>query len=119
MEALIVAHLTGGRAGTAEGGLVEEGNPFVGPHDWLQGGGKKIIVSTVQKFPYILEEIGSEHRGRSFAIIINEAHSSLTQGGKATAAISTALSKAGEEEDDETIEDVINRIMAAKEKAPR
>jgi type I restriction enzyme R subunit len=27
-------------------------------------GGKKIIISTVQKFPYILEEIGSEHRGR-------------------------------------------------------
>ncbi len=75
-------------------------------------GGKKIIISTVQKFPYILEEIGSEHRGKSFAIIIDEAHSS--QGGKAAAAMSTALSKAGEEEDDETIEDVINRIMTAK-----
>ena len=74
--------------------------------------GKKIIISTVQKFPYILEEIGSEHRGKSFAIIIDEAHSS--QGGKATAAMSTALAKAGEEEDDETIEDVINRIMTAK-----
>ncbi len=75
-------------------------------------GGKKIIVSTVQKFPYILEEIGSEHRGRSFAIIIDEAHSS--QGGKTSAAISTALSEAGQEEDDETIEDKINRIMEAK-----
>ncbi len=30
--------------------------------------GKKIIISTVQKFPFILDEIGSEHRGRSFAI---------------------------------------------------
>jgi type I restriction enzyme R subunit len=64
--------------------------------------GKKIIVSTVQKFPYILEEIGSEHRGRSFAIIIDEAHSS--QGGRTSAAISTALSEAGNEEDDETME---------------
>lgn len=64
-------------------------------------GGKKIIVSTVQKFPFILEEIGSEHRGRSFAIIIDEAHSS--QGGKTAAAMSTALSEAGQEEDDETI----------------
>ena len=27
-------------------------------------GGKKIIISTVQKFPFILDEIGSEHRGR-------------------------------------------------------
>ncbi len=41
--------------------------------------GKKIIISTVQKFPFILDEIGSEHRGRRFAIIIDEAHSS--QGG--------------------------------------
>ena len=41
--------------------------------------GKKIIISTVQKFPFILDEIGNEQRGRSFAIIIDEAHSS--QGG--------------------------------------
>ncbi len=78
--------------------------------------GKKIIVSTVQKFPFILDEIGSEHRGRSFAIIIDEAHSS--QGGKTAAALSTALSEAGQEEDDETIEDKINRIMEAKKLLP-
>src|SRR5262249_52015589 len=78
--------------------------------------GKKIIVSTVQKFPFILDEIGSEHRGKSFAIIIDEAHSS--QGGKASAAISTALSKAGEEEEEETFEDKINRIMEAKKLLP-
>ena len=78
--------------------------------------GKKIIVSTVQKFPYILEEIGHEHRGRSFAIIIDEAHSS--QGGRTAAAVSTALSEAGQEEDDETIEDKINRIMEAKKLLP-
>src|SRR5207253_10446506 len=28
--------------------------------------GKKIIISTVQKFPFIIDEIGSEHRGRRF-----------------------------------------------------
>ena len=38
--------------------------------------GKKIIISTVQKFPFILDEIGNEQRGRQFAIIIDEAHSS-------------------------------------------
>jgi type I restriction enzyme, R subunit len=79
-------------------------------------GGKKIIVSTVQKFPWILEDIGSVHRGQEFAIIIDEAHSS--QGGKATAAMSTALSAAGKEEDDETIEDKINQIMEAKKLLP-
>ncbi len=56
-------------------------------------GGKKIIISTVQKFPFILDEIGSEHRGRKFAIIIDEAHSS--QGGKTSAKMSMALSEAG------------------------
>jgi type I restriction enzyme, R subunit len=78
--------------------------------------GKKIIISTVQKFPFILDEIGSEQRGRSFAIIIDEAHSS--QGGRTSAALSMALSPAGAEEDDETIEDKINRLMEAKKLLP-
>ena len=50
--------------------------------------GKKIIVSTVQKFPFILDEIAME-AGRTFAIVIDEAHSS--QGGKTSAAMSQAL----------------------------
>jgi type I restriction enzyme R subunit len=79
-------------------------------------GGKKIIISTVQKFPFILDEIGSEHRGRRFAIIIDEAHSS--QGGRTSAAVSMALGTAGVEEDDETIEDKINRLMEAKKLLP-
>jgi len=78
--------------------------------------GKKIIISTVQKFPFILDEIGTEHRGRHFAIIIDEAHSS--QGGRTSAALATALSPAGTEEDDETLEDKINRIMEAKKLLP-
>lgn len=78
--------------------------------------GKKIIISTVQKFPYILDEIGGEHRGRRFAIIIDEAHSS--QGGRTSAAVSAALGTAGAEEADETLEDQINRIMEAKKLLP-
>lgn len=78
--------------------------------------GKKIIISTVQKFPFILDEIGNEQRGRRFAIIIDEAHSS--QGGKTSAALSMALSTAGAEEVDETTEDKINRIMEAKKLLP-
>lgn len=79
-------------------------------------GGKKIIISTVQKFPFILDEIGSDHRLRKFAIIIDEAHSS--QGGKTSAALSMALSEAGEEPEDETTEDKINRIMEARKLLP-
>jgi len=78
--------------------------------------GKKIIISTVQKFPFILDEIGSEQRGRRFAIIIDEAHSS--QGGRTSAAISMALSEAGEAEDEETTEDKINRIMESHKLLP-
>jgi type I restriction enzyme R subunit len=78
--------------------------------------GKKIIISTVQKFPFILDAIGSEHRGRTFAIIIDEAHSS--QGGRTSAAVSMALSVAGAAEDEETLEDQINRIMEARKLLP-
>jgi len=79
-------------------------------------GGKKIIISTVQKFPFILDEIGDEHRGRHFAIIIDEAHSS--QGGKTAAAMSQALSVPGAEPEDETFEDKINRLMESKKLLP-
>ena len=78
--------------------------------------GKKIIISTVQKFPFILGEIGNEQRGRHFAIIIDEAHSS--QGGRTSAAISGALSKTGAEEEDETVEDRINRLMESHKLLP-
>ena len=64
-------------------------------------GGKKIIISTVQKFPFILDEIGDEHRGRKFAIIIDEAHSS--QGGRTSAKMSMALSEHGGEGDEEDL----------------
>ena len=78
--------------------------------------GKKIIISTVQKFPFILDAIGNEPRGRRFAILIDEAHSS--QGGKTSAAVSLALSTAGATEEDETPEDRINRIMTARKLLP-
>jgi len=73
---------------------------------------KKIIISTVQKFPFILDEIGDEHRGRKFAIIIDEAHSS--QGGRTSAKMNIALSTQGGEDEDETFEDTINRIMESR-----
>jgi type I restriction enzyme R subunit len=79
--------------------------------------GKKIIVSTVQKFPYILDEIATEG-ARHFAIVIDEAHSS--QGGKTSAAMSQALSGAldeGKRNDDDSSpdpEDVVNTALAKR-----
>ena len=78
--------------------------------------GKKIIISTVQKFPFILDEIGDEQRGRSFAIIIDEAHSS--QGGRTSAAMAQVLSEAGEEGEEETYEDQINRLIESRKLLP-
>ena len=78
--------------------------------------GKKIIISTVQKFPFILDEIGNEQRGRRFAIIIDEAHSS--QGGRTSASMSAALGTAGKEEEEETYEDQINRVMESRKLLP-
>lgn len=75
-------------------------------------GGKKVIITTVWKFPVILDEISDQHRGRRFAIIIDEAHSS--QGGKASAAMSMALSEAGEAGEEETTEDKVLRIMEGR-----
>jgi len=78
--------------------------------------GKKIIITTVQTFPFVLNEIGDAQRGRSFAILIDEAHSS--QGGRTSAAISLALSEAGAEGEEETVEDKINRLMEGKKLLP-
>jgi type I restriction enzyme R subunit len=70
--------------------------------------GKKIIVSTVQKFPFILKEIDAE-AGKTFAIIIDEAHSS--QGGKASAAMSKALGDAPSGEEGPDPEDTVNAAL--------
>ena len=78
----------------------------------LLQGGKRIVITTVQKFPFILDAIGDEHRGRKFAIIIDEAHSN--QGGRTSASVSMALGETGAEEEDETAEDKINRLMESR-----
>jgi type I restriction enzyme R subunit len=78
--------------------------------------GKRIIITTVQKFPFILDDIGNEHRARHFAIIIDEAHSS--QGGKASTALNRALSANSDDDEEETTEDIINRIMEERKLLP-
>ena len=78
--------------------------------------GKRIVITTVQKFPFILDAIGDEHRGRKFAIIIDEAHSS--QGGRTSASVSMALGKAGAVDEAETTEDTINRLMESRKLLP-
>ncbi len=77
--------------------------------------GKKIIITRAQQFPFVLDNIGDEHQGHSFAIIIDEAQSG--QGGRMTAAMSQAL--AGDAEDEEaTAEDLINYAMEHRKMLP-
>lgn len=74
--------------------------------------GTKIIITTVQKFPFVLNDIGTEHKGNKFAIIIDEAHSS--QSGETAAKMNRALSGA----DDEDYEDQVNKIMESRKMLP-
>ena len=80
--------------------------------------GKKIIITTIQKFPYIVNEIG-ELPGNKFAIIIDEAHSS--QSGNAAGKLNKTLAKETENEvdDDEwTDEDEIVEIVKGRKMLP-
>ena len=71
--------------------------------------GKKIIITIVHKFPYILDAIGNEMKHKRFGIIIDEAHSS--QNGSLSAKMNIALS--GNAGDDEM--DLEDRLLAVIE----
>ncbi len=89
--------------------------------------GKRIIITTIQKFPFVVEEIG-DLSDRQFAVIIDEAHSS--QSGQAAAKMNEAMgvsdvatptyagADAGamfeEEEPVEDGQDLVNRAMLAR-----
>ena len=73
--------------------------------------GKRIIVTTIEKFPYIVPQIGAAHKENRFAIIIDEAHSG--QSGRNSAQMNLALS--GLASDDEMDnEDKINAMMEGR-----
>ena len=78
--------------------------------------GKKVIITTVQKFPFVLDQIGDHHRNSKFAIIIDEAHSS--QGGRTASKMNMVLADStaqyGEPEPEEDIEDTINKIITSR-----
>jgi type I restriction enzyme R subunit len=106
--------------------------------------GKKIIITTIQKFPHILDALDADRAGKTFAVVIDEAHSS--QSGRAAAALSRTLQAAptdpattgdgahgpaeaapgaaeptgralDDEDDEATGEDLINAAMAGRKLA--
>lgn len=78
-------------------------------------GGKKIIITTIHKFQFILDTIGGSLGSLNFAIIIDEAHSS--QNGAMSADMNIVVSGNSENEE-EDIEDRILKIIKGRKMAP-
>lgn len=78
-------------------------------------GGKKIIITTIHKFQFILDAIGGSLGDLNFAIIIDEAHSS--QNGSMSADMNIVVS-GNAEDDEEDIEDRILKIIKGRKMAP-
>ena len=73
--------------------------------------GKRIIITTIEKFPFVVPDIGATHKENRFAVIIDEAHSG--QSGRNSAQMNLALS--GLASDDEMDnEDKINAMMEGR-----
>jgi len=81
-------------------------------------GGKKIIVCTIQTFPFALDEVRklAATQGKRFAVIVDEAHSSQT--GEAAAKLKAVLSpeELAELKDggEVSLEDILAAQMAAR-----
>lgn len=78
-------------------------------------GGKKIIITIVHKFPFILDAIGTTLKSSRFAIIIDEAHSS--QNGSMSAKMNMSVSGNAMDEEDEDLEEKIAKIVAGRKMA--
>ena len=84
---------------------------------------RKIIISTQQKFPYVLDYI-SKVKGKYFAVIIDEAHSSQSAdtSKKVQQVLTTNLNEASEQESkfEDEEEDIIDKIeKEMKERGPQ
>ena len=78
--------------------------------------GKDIIISTIQKFSVIAEEIG-KLKSKTFAVIVDEAHSS--QSGESArnlrASLSKEIAETVEEDDPDAVSDIDARILEQME----
>ena len=76
--------------------------------------GKKIIITIVHKFQFIMDDIATLHKNNRFAIVIDEAHSS--QNGSLSAKMNIVLS-GNTYDDNDVLEDKINAIIEGKKMA--
>lgn len=73
--------------------------------------GKRIIITTIQKFPFIVDGI-ADLSDKSFAVIIDEAHGS--QSGTAADNMNRALGSSSNEEEDPDLQDKILEVMRSR-----
>lgn len=73
--------------------------------------GKKIVITIVHKFQFILNDISTAYKNKKFAIIIDEAHSN--QNGSLAAKMNIVVS-GNVYSDDDDLEDKINTIIEGK-----
>lgn len=73
--------------------------------------GKKVIITIVHKFQFILDDISSKYKESNFAILIDEAHSS--QNGSLSAKMNMVLS-GNVYDDEDDLEDKINTIIEGR-----
>ncbi|MCM1249352.1 MAG: type I restriction endonuclease subunit R [Lachnoclostridium sp.] len=73
--------------------------------------GKRIIITTIEKFPHIVPDIGASHKANHFAVIIDEAHSG--QSGRNSAQMNLALSGLASDNEMDN-EDKINAMMEGR-----
>jgi len=86
--------------------------------------GADIIVSTLQKFPFVLDKVQAAP-GQTFAVIVDEAHSSQTSEANkqlkevlAAESLEEAEQLDGEAEAEPSGEDLVNQSMAARGRQP-
>lgn len=73
--------------------------------------GKRIIITTIQKFPFIIEGI-ADMSNKQFAVIVDEAHSS--QSGSSADKLNEAIGNKGEDTDAVDYQDKILEAMKAR-----
>lgn len=73
--------------------------------------GKRIIVTTIQKFPFIVDGI-ADLSDKRFAVIIDEAHSS--QGGIAAGKMNEAMGNSSDEDESDVQDIVLEAIQSRK-----
>ena len=77
--------------------------------------GKRIVVVTIQTFPFAMEEIilNDKLKGKRFAVIFDEAHNSQT--GRSSARLNAALGESGQGQTvNETVDDLLEKLQKSR-----